>query len=1381
MGWKTNRIWVQWLLMVPGIWSLAMLVGIAQPAQLTRNINMLPTGESSFPTEFAKLGNTIVFVATDEANGSELWTTDGSSSGTLLVRDIFPGVNGSSPAGLTPLGTTIIFRAQDDSRGDELWRTDGTQVGTVLVKDISPGPGSGLPRRKGIGSSFEVAVLNGIGYFAAYEPNTGLELWKSDGTEAGTVLVSDTCPGSCSGFLQFLSPTDGDHSDVLFFKAVDPIAGQELWKTDGTSAGTIRVMDICPGTCTGPTSSNFGMEYAGGLMFVANQGTSGNELWYTDGTLSGTRQVRDIYSGLNSSNPSFLGVLGNEVYFSATSPDGYELWKSDGTEAGTVQVLDICAGSCNSSPYEFQTLGAEFLFVASDESNGRELWKSDGTAAGTSLILDIDPGPSSSDPFGFSNLNGEVLFLLGASNDAELWKTDGTAIGTVLVRDICAESCGGKRTRSPSLEFFPLSLTHLLFEADDGLRGTELWVTDGTLAGTQLVKDISGAEGSSLPRDLAAQSSGQLLFRADDGAVGFELWASDGTELGTVLVKDIYPGGDSSTGSQRLKGTAEVRGMTKIGDDFFFGADDGVHGVELWKTDGSSSGTLLVKDLRAGSSGSFPTELTNLEGILFLVADQKLWVSDGSTAGTSILTSAISSPSNLIGLNGQLCFVGNDGTHGFELWRSDGTEAGTAMVRDIWPGIGSGFSTLSSSLLGELDGILLFQAKDQAHGGELWKSDGSSSGTSLVKDINPGALDSRPRDFAKLNGVGFFQATTMSEGTELWITDGSSGGTMLLKDICTGACNSSPENLTAVGGRVFFTANDGITGWELWQSDGTPGGTFSMDLFPGPAGSVPGELTAVGDKLVFAASDGSLGSEVWVSDGTDAGTFPVQDLRLGPGSSSPTDFIIAGNNLFFSANDGETGVELWTMPLLSLSGVVSDVDGDMVPDIDDPCPADPTDQCDPNGSSAQEVDASAGGQITTSNGNLSLDIPAGSLDGDTTVSVTATDTQPNDPTADLKLSSSPQSVGLGQIIAEYDFKPDGLIFDPPAELTIKADVTDLSQQTKNGCREVSDPLYDPSTPCKLTVYSLNEADSSFEPDSTAACVVRTENSIDGVTCTVFISHFSVYALIAPADSDNDGVPDLFPPEQDYCPETSQQDSQINFTSDLLVSAGESGLATVLFQGQLEDYFGQAIPGETVVFTASGASGSSMATCTTSTDEAGVAQCAAEQVPPDLYTVSSVFEGVAGCFVGSADTVFLAVFDPAQPRTTGGGYFYPDAESSLPAQTTEDKAHFGFVVEINQDDKAAGNLEFRYQSADINLKSQSVDWYTISNNQAIFQGVATINGEGVFTFRVQAKDGDKTVLPDHLDIVIWQGTDTESDPFHRAKNEVAAGNIVVHKR
>jgi ELWxxDGT repeat protein len=176
------------------------------------------------------VNGTLFFVANDGVHGQQLWKSDGTPNGTVLVRIVNPNgsaFTGASPPQLLNVDGTLFFGADDGVHGMELWRSDGTAEGTFLVKDINPGPGSSTP--------LTLTNVNGILYFRAFEPNTGFELWRSDGTEAGTFLVDDINPGPAgSGVVRPMANVDG----TLLFAASEPLHGTELWMVppDGSAA-----------------------------------------------------------------------------------------------------------------------------------------------------------------------------------------------------------------------------------------------------------------------------------------------------------------------------------------------------------------------------------------------------------------------------------------------------------------------------------------------------------------------------------------------------------------------------------------------------------------------------------------------------------------------------------------------------------------------------------------------------------------------------------------------------------------------------------------------------------------------------------------------------------------------------------------------------------------------------------------------------------------------------------------------------------------------------------------------------------------------------------------------------------------------------------------
>jgi ELWxxDGT repeat protein len=442
----------------------------------------------------------------------------------------------------------------------------------------------------------------------------------------------------------------------------------------------------------------------------------------------------------------------------------------------------------------------------------------------------------------------------------------------VLVKDINPGGVGISSTES-----LREVNNKLYFFTDDTVNGKELWVSDGTENGTQLVKDIFPGEYSSYP-SYSQEFNNKLYFSARDNN-GFGLWASDGTEDGTQLVKTI-PTNDNQIGF--------IAESTEAGNQLFFSLDDTVNGQELWVTDGTESGTQLVKDINPGSynlygeerpNSSSPRYLTEFNNKIYFSASggvngSGLWVSDGTESGTQfvkdigISSTGSSYEAGLVELNNKLYFSGNDGVNGAELWVSDGTSAGTQLVKDINISPSGSFNYSSSPvLLTQVGNKLFFGANDGVNGRELWIADGTESGTQLVKDINPGNSGSYLRSFTELNNKLYFAADN-GDGFGLWVSDGTTAGTQLVKDISPGfgARFYIPDSFTVLNDKIYFFAgnDDEVNGIELWVSDGTTAGTqLVQDINPGSDGSYPRDLTVVGNELFFTAFTDTTGRELF--------------------------------------------------------------------------------------------------------------------------------------------------------------------------------------------------------------------------------------------------------------------------------------------------------------------------------------------------------------------------------------------------------------------------------------------------------------------------------------------------------------------------------------
>ncbi len=871
---------------------------------------------NSWPNNFLTVGGITYFAAGNDL-GTELWRTDGTAEGTWMVKDIWPGVGKSYPGAFYELNGWLLFWADDGDHGQELWRSDGTPEGTTLVKDLDPG-GDGYSL--GFANS---AIFDGLLYFGGYDSLTGVELWRTDGTPEGTTLVKDIEPGGGNFYnIRNLAVANGK----LFFTADDGLHGIELWVSDGTAAGTTLLMDIYP---VAESSWPSNLITAGNLLFfTANDGVHGEELWISDGAPSGTMMVKDINPVAGYSGPSKLHVIGSTVYFSANDGvAGDELWKSDGTPGGTVMVMDIYHGIYGSYPYDLEDMGGILYFSARDDVSypelwrsdgtltgtyvihlapemwsgpvrmtasggllyfaaaagdyGEELWASDGTVSGTQMVKDMNPGLQNGAPYNLYDAGGYLLFAARDESHAqELWRSDGTYTGTFMVADLYDVP------RASDIAAITAVGNRVYFRADDGITGEELWTSDGATTGTLLLADTYPGSGGGGPR-FFTPAGNRMIFTAHDDSHGEELWASDGTPSGTLMLKDIYPGWLSSFDNY----------LTSLGDKVVFSARDGVHGEELWVSDGTPTGTLLLMDIVSGTIGSNPYNLIRFGGsVYFGVYDgvsHTLW----ATGGTPETTLPVLTLPNW--MNSAYAVEGN----GLFFTISPDEELGAAPPEER-----------AANGAPEWD--------DEGGPVELWYSDGSPAGAAYVA-----TLPNSPWPVAASGDLLYFNVFTYTTGYELWRSDGTYTGTFMVQDIIPGPGSSRPENLTNLNGILYFSAVGTEGGRELWRSDGTPQGTWQVaDINPGPAGSALSGLSSAGGFLFFSANDGVHGDELWVSDGTAAGTVLAQDIYPGGGSGYPLQFAVTGSRIFFAATEGIYGYELWAAPLpqADLSVVKSD-------------------------------------------------------------------------------------------------------------------------------------------------------------------------------------------------------------------------------------------------------------------------------------------------------------------------------------------------------------------------------------------------------------------------------------------------------------------------
>lgn len=738
-------------------------------------------------------------------------------------------------------------------------------------------------------------------YFARTD-EAGNELWTSDGTDAGTHLLVDLVPGSGSSYPRSLV----EINDQLYFVANDELGRTSLWISDGTESGTTAIPQRI-----NVYSDNYIAAIGDAVYFLAG----GSELILTDGTAAGTRRAVVIRgdNGFETVNEVF--ALNDRLFLFTYNG----IWASDGTQDGTSRIAAV------SSPGGGVTSGGLIYFAANSSQWGRELWVSDGTSEGTRLVRDVVVGGGSANPSYLTDVDGTLYFTTAQASSQEqsqLWKTDGTASGTVLVKDVASSAThqlqartqggfGATPRHSPGgCYYYPYyypcyeevtnkigSLTNaggkLFFVADDDYSGAELWTSDGTQDGTVEVKDIGPGRFGSDPHSLTAFQE-KLLFVADDPYDRAELWISDGTEDGTVQVKDIKPGRQSS----------DPHSLTAAGDRVFFTAMDDLGERTLWASDGSPEGTQAVTRFATPTQSSSPYGFVAGENAMWFTATdddgrRSAWSTDGTAEGT-LARFEDANAWEVVFFEGAAYFADDAG-----LWRSDSENEGAAL---IWEG-------------GKPLRLTAWNGKIYFHdGARLWASDGSTSGTQLLAETS----SIRSLTFAETR---FYFDVEDASMREVWMSDGTVEGTTSMLALQHDA--DSFTNLWTLGiadDKALFAYREETYDYQSGTSQtralvyAARPDSDSLDLlveFTPPQNAyvdLP-SFSAFGDRIVFAANQfrpsGRGQTEIFVSDGTVDGTINLGEASGLEFVGTAGQFSPVGERVNFVTADERTHW-LWT-------------------------------------------------------------------------------------------------------------------------------------------------------------------------------------------------------------------------------------------------------------------------------------------------------------------------------------------------------------------------------------------------------------------------------------------------------------------------------------
>jgi ELWxxDGT repeat protein len=816
----------------------------------------------------SKVGSAIVFnnafyfIATDGKSAGELWKSDGTTIGTQKITDFLD----ADIKNLTVVGNQLFFLSKSNSTSWLLWKSNGTASGTTLVREVLAW---NTPTYEG--------ELNGLFVFTIEPPSTNVSrIWRSDGSDQGTFPLIDASgngagPGGTTSLTQYIN----FNNELYFVIRSNPIFGSNsvgIMKTDGTLANTVAVQGVHNGSEAGGTSGvikHTSQIVINDKIYFSFYQDDFNRLfiWETTGTLASTQKIYDetfteffIPSNLSKSDDSLLFLSGNSTGGeSLISIDVNTLAVTEIKELAT-EIVELPDHLISRNIATIKQIAPNNFFISLlidySSSSGIKGWISDLTTSGTSNFSALD-GVRNVQVF--NNLMYFSKFT--TSEGVELWRSDSTQANTLLIDNINTSKYGLFSSIVPST-----LNKRLIFHANDGITGDELWTYDNNTANLSLLKDINnGGVFNSFSRKFT-QYNGDLFFTAYNNT-SIKLWKTDGSTTGTTIANEVSPGISSSNPEFITIHNNELYFIALLNDHYY-----------LFKKEGNNAIPVLDLDLHNNQFGSILIEQLVSSGnyFYFSTSSGAFWRSDGTESGTILLKDFID-VGKAIDVNGTLYFTATASEHinEYELYKSNGAAGGTVLVKDIE----TGFSSDPNHLINN-NGILFFSAETTTMGREIWRSDGTENGTYQIADINVGTNGSirndlpyhlrlqSDNDLALLGNELFFSANNGIDGFELWKTDGTESGTTMVSDINLGEYDSNPSEIVSVDNFLYFQAYNFVNGAELWKSDGSEQGTTLVsDILSGSISSSPSDLITIDNDLFFTAETSTNGRQIWKIQG----------------------------------------------------------------------------------------------------------------------------------------------------------------------------------------------------------------------------------------------------------------------------------------------------------------------------------------------------------------------------------------------------------------------------------------------------------------------------------------------------------------------------------
>ncbi len=799
---------------------------------------------------FIDSGKVVMLCTPKTGNGIQIWKTDGTSTGTSMISTI-PNLSFydySDFIGVSIALNTYYFKFQYSKGLIMVNRTTGTiTMDTVTVN-----------------STF--LELNGLIYFSGSSNNYGNELWKSNGTAAGTSMVLDLNPGSNSGVIA--APIV--YNAKIYMRCNNPIYGDEYWQSDGTASGTKLVKDI---------NANLGVVAFFNNYLYLNKNNSLFAVNLLDSTLT-----KSYSHAIQGDQPKNFFTFNGTLYFTLNNPQNQtDLCKLNSNDL-VEKVFTI--QNSTSSPNLLSIIkfwNSKFYFTID-----QKMIFSDGTTSGTNFVKFLNPISLQDINFRHDVQIGNDLYLTHWTDSSILLKLNYSSTTAQILRKL-PYKYSSMSGYSHQYIFKPENVNNsaIFFLSQREGLDCVLWKTNGSPAGTQQVFKQSQEENANGDYSSFYNWKGKTYFTTAVGNYAY-LYQTDGTASGTKILK------------QNLESTS-VRYVV-MNDTLYFTCID-----TLFACAGTASSLRAVQKF----PGSYLYLFTKGNEIYVLSQANSsplyLYATNGTIAGTRVIYNfgnAILQNPEFVEYNGQVFFRMNQS----ELWKTNGTTTGTVMVKSIF-----NFNSFSPNVL---NGSLLFKGSvivDE----RIMKTDGTSAGTVAVSTFNNYNGDVYSSNFLLNKNKLYFIATF--EGTskrQLYQTDGSSAGTVLVYDLLPGNNNPSDEYnyLNFVGNRLFFAGRSSTDLAELWAYNRLSGAAQKViETIPGFASGLTDQFASVGPYLYYSNYHPSYGYELWRTD-TNYNSRMIYDLSLGTYSSKPISFFKASDSLlYFQAYKPEFGYELYAI------------------------------------------------------------------------------------------------------------------------------------------------------------------------------------------------------------------------------------------------------------------------------------------------------------------------------------------------------------------------------------------------------------------------------------------------------------------------------------